>query len=120
MKQKFSDDKTFWKIMKPFSSDKATPTQKITLIEKEEIITGDDNTQEILNTFFSNIVRDLKIELYSNCDPLANNIRDPVLKCKVKYRNHPSILLLEKSTTKTDDFLFPFQKYKETKSLVTS
>ena len=44
MKQKFSDDKTFWKIMKPFSSDKATPTQKITLIEKEEIIMGDDNT----------------------------------------------------------------------------
>ena len=44
MKQKFSDNETFWKIMKPLSSDKATPTQKITLIEKEEIIMGDDNT----------------------------------------------------------------------------
>ena len=55
---------------------------------------GDDNTAEVLNTFFSNIVSNLKIEGYSNCDPLANNIRDPVLKCIVKYRNHPSILAI--------------------------
>ena len=52
---------------------------------------GDDNTAKIL---FSNIVSNLNIEGYSNCDPLANNIRDPVLKCIVKYRNHPSILAI--------------------------
>ena len=40
----------------------------------------DDNTAEVLHTFFSNIVNNLKIERYSNCDPLANNIRDPALK----------------------------------------
>ena len=77
-----------------FLSDKATSTQKMTLIEKEEIIMGDDNTVEILSNFFSNIVSNLKIEGYSNCDPLANNIKDPVLKCIVKYRNHPSILAI--------------------------
>ena len=53
---------------------------------------GDDNTTGILNTFFSNTVSNPKIKGYSNCDPLANNIRDPFLKCTVKYRNHPSIL----------------------------
>ena len=42
---------------------------------------GDHNTAEVLNTFFSNNVSNLKIEGYSNCDPLANNIRDPVFKC---------------------------------------
>ena len=52
---------------------------------------GDDNTAKIP---FSNIVSNLNIEGYSNCDPLANNIRDPVLKCIVKYRNHPSILAI--------------------------
>ena len=52
---------------------------------------GDDNTAEILNTFFSNIVSNFKIERYSNCAPLTNNIRDPVLKCILKYRNHPNI-----------------------------
>ena len=92
--KKISDSKTFWKTMKPFLSDKATSTQKMTLIEKEEIIMGDDNTVEVLNNFFSNIVNNLKIEGYSNCDPLANNIKDPVLKCIVKYRNHPSMLAI--------------------------
>ena len=94
MKKKISNNKNFWETIKPFLSDKITSTQKITLIEKEEIIMGDDNTTEVLNTFFSNIVSNLKIEGYSNCDPLANNIRDPVLKCIVKYRNHPSILAI--------------------------
>ena len=49
----------------------------MTLIENEEIIMGDDNTAEVLNTLFSNIVGNLKIEGYSNDDPFANNIRDP-------------------------------------------
>ena len=62
------------------------------MIAKEKIIMADDNTVEVLNTFFSSIVRKLMIERYSNCDPLANNINDPVLKCNVKHRNHPSML----------------------------
>ena len=74
--------------------DKVTSTQKIILIEKEEIIIGDDNIAEVLNTFFSNIDSNLKIEGFSNCDPLANNIRDHVLKCRVKFRNYPSILAI--------------------------
>ena len=48
----------------------------------------------ILNTFFSNIVRDLKIPDYNNCDPLAENIQEPVLKAIVKYTNNPSILTI--------------------------
>ena len=66
----------------------------MTLIETEEIVMGDDNTVEVLNNFFSNIVSNLKTEGYSNCDPSVNNIKDPVLKCIVKYRNHPSILAI--------------------------
>ena len=55
---------------------------------------GDDNTAEFFNTFFSNIESNLMSEGYSNCNPLANNIKDPVLKCRVKYRNHPSIFAI--------------------------
>ena len=55
-KKKNSDNKTFWKTTKPFSSDKITSTRKIILIEKEEVIMCGDNTAEVLNTFFSNIV----------------------------------------------------------------
>ena len=112
MKKKMSHNKKFWKTIKPFLSDKITSTQKITLIEKEEIIMGDDNTAEVLNTFFSNIVSNLKIEGYSNCDPLANNIRDPVLKYIVKYRNHPSILVIGEVYNKNGRLPFPFSKIK--------
>ena len=112
MKKKISDNKKFWKTIKPFLPNKITSTQKITLIEKEEIIMGDDNTAEVLNTFFSNIVSNLKIEGYSNCDPLANNIRDPVLKCIVKYRNHPSILAIGDVYNKNRRPPFSFSKIK--------
>ena len=67
--KKISDNKTFWKTIKPFLSDKITSNLKVTLIEKAEMIMGDDNTAEVLNTFFSNIVSNLKMEGYSNCDP---------------------------------------------------
>ena len=50
------------------------------------------------------------IEGYSNCDPLANNIRDPVLKCIVKYRNHPSILAIGEVYNKNRRLPFSFSK----------
>ena len=66
-----NDNKTFWKTIKPFLSDKVRSTNKMTLIDKEEIIAGDNNTTIIL--FFSNIVSNLNIAEYLNCEPLANN-----------------------------------------------
>ena len=47
-----------------------------------------------MNTFFSNIVSNLNIAEYSNCEPVVNNISDPLLKCVVTYRNHPTILAI--------------------------
>ena len=87
--------KHFGKLIKPFLLDKVRSTNKMTLIDKEEIIMGDCNTARVLNTFLFDIVSNLNIGEYSNCEPLANNISDPVLKCVVKYWNHPSILPIE-------------------------
>ena len=88
-----NDNKTFWKTIKPVLSDKVRLTNKMTLIDNEEIIMDDCNTAKVLNTFFSNIVSNPNIAEYSNCEPLANNISDPVLKFVVKYRNHPAYSL---------------------------
>ena len=79
-----TDNKTFWKTVKRFLSDKVTSTQKITLIENDKIVKNDNDTARVLNTFFSNIVRDLKIPDYNNCDPMAENIQEPVLKSDSK------------------------------------
>ena len=107
--KKISDNKLFWKTIKPFLSDKITSSQKITLIDKEVIIIGDNNTAKVLNTFVSSIVSNPKIDGYSNSDPtIANNIRDPVLKCIVKYRNHPSILAIGELFNKNRELPFSF------------
>ena len=66
--------------------------EKVALTEEDRIVESDINTAQILNTFFSNIVSNLKIAEYVNCDPISDNINDPVIKFFVKYCNHPSIL----------------------------
>ena len=84
-----TDNKTFWKAVKSFLSDQVTSTQKITLIDNDKIVENEDDTARVLNTFFSNTISDLNIPDYNNCDALAENIQEPILKAIVKYRNHP-------------------------------
>ena len=89
-----TDSKAFWKTVNPFLSDKITSKEKITLIEKNEIVSNDENTAQVLNTFFSNIVGSLNIPEYVTNDPISDNISDPIIKLIVKYRKHPSILTI--------------------------
>ena len=76
--KKVTYNKTFWKTIKPFFSNKIVSRQKVTLIEEDEIVESEINTAQILNAFFSN--SNLKIAEYVNCDPISDNINDPVIK----------------------------------------
>ena len=105
-----NDNEAFWKTINPFLSDKVRLANKMTLIDNEEIIMGDYNTAKVLNTFFSNIVSNLNIAEYSDHEPLASNISDPILKCVVKYRNHPSILVIGEVCKKHPRLSFSFSK----------
>ena len=96
------DNKTFWKTIKPFLSDKVTSTQK----KNDKIVKNDNDAARILNTFFSNILRDLKIPDYNNFDPMAENIEESVLKAILKYRNHPRILTIGEVFKKNSQFSF--------------
>ena len=69
-----TDSKMFWKIIKPFLSDKITSSEEITLVD-----TGDDQTTQVFNTFFSDIVNSLNICQYCDSDPLSDNIADPII-----------------------------------------
>ena len=74
---------------------------------------GDDNIAEVLNSFFANIVSILKIKGHLNCDPPANNFSDPVLKCILKYRIHPSILAIGEVYNKNGRLTFTFSKQRD-------
>ena len=94
-----TDNKTFWKTVKPFLSDKTVNSPKITLVEKNEIINNEEKIAEILNTYFINIVSNLKIPLYQDTDfargigPFVGN--DPITFILAKYKNHPSIIAIK-------------------------
>ena len=90
-----TDNRTFWKILKPFLSDKVTSTQKITLIDNNKVVENDDDTARV----------DCKVPDFNNCNPLAENIQEPVLKAIVKYRNHQSILTLGEVCKKKTIFI---------------
>ena len=71
------------------------------LIDKEEIIMGDYNTAKVLNTFFSNIVRNLNI---LRTDLLLT------ISAILFYSNHPSILAIEELCNKHPRLPFSFSK----------
>ena len=52
-----SDNKTFWKVIKPFFTNKITFGRNIKPIAKEEILKDDTEIAEELNLFFSNAVK---------------------------------------------------------------
>ena len=85
------DNKQFWRTVKPLFSDKTKSNEKITLVEDETVTTQDEKNAELLNLFFSSAVKNLKIPQFSDTNPLAERLSDPVLKAILKYNNDPSI-----------------------------
>ena len=85
-------NKSFWKTVKPFLSDKTHGNDKIHLIENDELLKTDLETAEVFNEFFSNIVQNLNIPRFENDEPIVNNISDPTLKAILKYRKHPGVI----------------------------
>ena len=61
---KFTEKKSFWKVIKPLFTEKNIFHNNTPLVENEGIISRDPQVAGILNTYFSNIVKDLDIEGY--------------------------------------------------------
>ena len=61
--------------MKPLLSPKIFFNEKITLGDEEEIIKTDQENANVLNNFFSNIIKNLEISHYNQVDPICQNIR---------------------------------------------
>ena len=101
-----TDNKQFWRTVKPLFSDKIKSSEKITLVEKRETLDMDGNIDneivnddvkiaEIFNRFFSNAVIDLKIPDFHGAVPLADNISHPIFRAILKYANHPSTIAIK-------------------------
>ena len=89
-----TDNKKFWKTVKPCLSDESVKCDKINLNENGELLKSGSETVEVFNNFFSNIVKNLKIPEYKNLNTNIENVKDPVFREILKYKNHPSIIAI--------------------------
>ena len=93
---KITDNETFWKTISPLFSNKSYSTNsRITLLENGDILSEEAKVADTFNEFFSNVVKELKIEKDDNLLTDVIEETDPVLKAIKKYKNHPSILRIK-------------------------
>ena len=90
-----ADNKQFWRTVKPLLSDKSKSNEKITLVEGDKITSEDKSNAEILNSFFSNAVKNLKIPEFNEINPLAENVPHPVFKAFLNIKTTQVLLLLK-------------------------
>ena len=100
-----SDNRKFWKHVKPFFSDKTPRNSNIILSEGNEIISNPETCAEIFNNFFSDAVKDLDIDRTLHIDWKAYS-DDPVEKAIKSFENHPSILRILQEGYSENKFSF--------------
>ena len=82
-----TENKHFWKTVKPCLTDKTLKGERITLIENEKVVSDERELVKIFNEYLSNIVPNLDIQR----PPSITLHHDPVLRAIKKFENHPSI-----------------------------
>ena len=101
--QNITDNKKFWKTVKPLLSEKSQNIRKITIIKDGEIISRDEEVAETLNSYFKNAVTSLDIR--ENELPKQMKQNDPIDYALKRYESHPSIInILKKISQSTFSF----------------
>ena len=114
-----TDNRTFWKTVKPLFTDNIQTKSKITLIGKkvvfgvgceqivsEKVISKDQVVAEVFNKIFINIVPNLKIPSNHNYDTDFSVTNDQVANALNKFRNQPSIIMIKNRRKANQCFSF--------------
>ena len=109
----FTDNKKFWNTVKPLFSNYCGGSQKITLVNRGEIISKDEEVAKTFNEYFIESVKSLNIT--ENKDVLTNtgDLNDPVEIALKKFNKHPSILKIKENVTVESKFSFSRINYSE-------
>ena len=103
--EEITDNKKFWKTIKPLFSEKNNTFKKITLLEEQSIISDDNEIAETMNTFFTDIISKLEIKKV-HTDNVPQNISDKVEIAKIKFNLHPSIVRIKEKVKPGKKFDF--------------
>ena len=107
--KKITDNKQFWKTVKPFFSNKGQAGYKITSVDNNEIIITDGDVSEKFNSFFVIAVKSLNIVENTDLLTSTDGITDEIEIALKKYEFHPSILQIKKSINRSDISNFSFK-----------
>ena len=121
-----TDNKTFWRKVKPLFSEKVNLQIKILLVEKEndlndpeisseveKVISEDMEIAEKFNEFFVNIVSSLKISPKENYETDLGNDNEPISNYINKFKSHPSIKVIKSRKKEEQTFAFSYVSYEE-------
>ena len=101
-----SDNRKFWKTVKPLFSNKGNYGNEINFVENEEIIYDNAKVAEEQNKFFKTAVASLDIHGNPYTVENVENMSDPVEKAIKKFEFHPSIFLIKNKVVKINLFCF--------------
>ena len=97
-----SENKLFWKTVKPFFSNNGSHRGNIKLVEGDKLLQDDTEVAEELNSFFKEAISTLDVNKNSYIINRDSNIE----KAISKYKFHPSILLISYKIVNQDKFSF--------------
>ena len=89
---KITDNKSFWKTVKPSFTEKTLKDEKIVLVENDTTFSEENEIAEIFRSYFDGIVDGLNIK---RCE-ISKEHSDPILNAIKTFEKHPSILKIKK------------------------
>ena len=101
-----TNNKEFWKTVKPFLSDKVTTFPKIALVEKGEIISDESKVANLFSNFFEDAIRPLGIKANEHSQEYYD-LKNPAEIAIKKYEQYQCINLINKNITNNENVHFP-------------
>ena len=94
-----SDNKLFWKIVKPFLSGKGSNSSQITLVEENNIISDEEEITNIMNNYFINVTETSNLKKQLGVGRSGIN----------EFENHISIKMIHEKYSEILPESFKFQ-----------
>ena len=88
---KITDNKSFWKTVKPSFTEKTLKYEKIVPTENDTNFSEENKIAEIFSSYFDGIVDGLNIK---RCE-ISKEHNDPILNAIKTFEKHPSILKMK-------------------------
>ena len=108
----------FWKFYKLFFTNQITNfDHKTVLVEKEKIVSKNEQIAYLFNTYFHDITKGLNIERWQTSN---RPCKDPPVSVIRKYEMHPSILKIKSVFTSIRLFDFNFVNSDGISKIITS